>query len=187
MNFLWKRNQCLPPLGQIICARCIAAGLLGQRFFKVNSKWRTKFHSRLTLVSKMRVHSIILLAYAPLVHLPWCTLIAPHPHPHPPPPNILHKHCVHFSWNGCNTQEKWETKVTQNLGWGAQIRCITGDVQVACTRIFSRLIFLRLISISMRSFYSYSYLATLVSPQNCTKMLSDLTFVVQFAYCHERY
>ena len=26
-------------------------------------------------------------------------------------------------------------------GLGAQIRCIMGDVQVACTRIFSRLIF----------------------------------------------
>ena len=45
------------------------------------------------------------------------------------PPKILHKHCFHFSWDGCNTQEKWKTKVTQNCG--RQIRCIMGNVQLA--------------------------------------------------------
>ena len=45
------------------------------------------------------------------------------------PPKILHKHCFHFSWDGCNTQEKWKTKVMQNCG--RQIRCIMGNVQVA--------------------------------------------------------
>ena len=34
-----------------------------------------------------------------------------------------------FSWGGCNTKEKWKTKVMQNVG--RQIRCIMGDVQVA--------------------------------------------------------
>ena len=41
------------------------------------------------------------------------------------------KFCVsivfNFSWDGCNTQEKWKTQVMQNLG--GQIRCIMGDVQ----------------------------------------------------------
>ena len=36
-----------------------------------------------------------------------------------------------FSWDGCNTQEKWKTKVMQNFGW--QIKCIMGDAQVAYT------------------------------------------------------
>jgi len=35
----------------------------------------------------------------------------------------------HFSWDGCNTQEKWKRKVMQNSG--GQIRCIMGDVEVA--------------------------------------------------------
>ena len=42
------------------------------------------------------------------------------------------KFCIstvfNFSWDGCNTQEKWKTKVMQNLG---QIKRIMGDVQVA--------------------------------------------------------
>ena len=42
-------------------------------------------------------------------------------------PKILHEH-----WDGCNTQEKWKPKVVQNFG--GQIRCIVGDVQVACWR-----------------------------------------------------
>ena len=32
------------------------------------------------------------------------------------------------SWDGCNTQEKWKTKVVQNF-WG-QTWCIMGDVQM---------------------------------------------------------
>ena len=40
-----------------------------------------------------------------------------------------------FSWDDCNTQEKWRTKVMQNLGEGGggrgQARCIMGDVQMA--------------------------------------------------------
>lgn len=34
-----------------------------------------------------------------------------------------------------------------------------------------------------RAFFSISYLATLITPQNCTKMLKIFTFVVQFASC----
>ena len=31
-----------------------------------------------------------------------------------------------FSWDGCNTQEKWKTKVMQILGgWGWRISCVT--------------------------------------------------------------
>ena len=45
------------------------------------------------------------------------------------PPKIWHKYCFNFSWDGCNTQEKWKTKVMQNVE--GQIRCIIGDVQAA--------------------------------------------------------
>ena len=45
----------------------------------------------------------------------------------------LPKFCVsivfNFPWDGCNTREKWKTKVMQNFG--GQIRCFMGDVQVA--------------------------------------------------------
>ena len=45
------------------------------------------------------------------------------------------KFCVsvvfNFSRDGCNTQEKWKTKVRQNLG--GQMRCFMGHVQVANT------------------------------------------------------
>ena len=34
-----------------------------------------------------------------------------------------------FSWDGCNNQEKWKTKVMQNFG--GQIRCILGNMEVA--------------------------------------------------------
>ena len=34
-----------------------------------------------------------------------------------------------FSWDDCNTQEKWKTNAMQNFG--RQIRCTMGDVQVA--------------------------------------------------------
>ena len=35
---------------------------------------------------------------------------------------------------------------------------------------------------SVGFYWGKSYLATLVTPQNCTKMLRNLTFIVQFAY-----
>ena len=38
------------------------------------------------------------------------------------------------------------------------------------------------LSVSGEEGHSTILLATLVSPQNCTKMLRNLTFVVQFAY-----
>ena len=37
-----------------------------------------------------------------------------------------------FSWNSCNTLERWKTKVMQNLG--GQIRCLMGDMQVVYLR-----------------------------------------------------
>ena len=57
------------------------------------------------------------------------------------PPKFCKSIVFNFSWDGCTTQEKWKTKVMQNL-WGGEgvggghIRCITGNVQVAC-RAFS--------------------------------------------------
>ena len=47
------------------------------------------------------------------------------------PHKISHKHCFNFSWDGCNTQEKWNTRVMQNFE--GLIRCIMGDVQVVNT------------------------------------------------------
>ena len=37
-------------------------------------------------------------------------------------------------WDGCNTQEKWKTKVMQNFK--GQVRCIMGNVEVAYIQIF---------------------------------------------------
>ena len=46
------------------------------------------------------------------------------------------KFCIsivfNFSWDGCNTQEKWETKVMKNSG--LEIHCIMGEVQEANAR-----------------------------------------------------
>ena len=46
------------------------------------------------------------------------------------------KFCIsivfNFSWDGCDTQEKRETKVIQNFG--VQIRCIMGNVEGAYKR-----------------------------------------------------
>ena len=36
-----------------------------------------------------------------------------------------------FSWDGGNTHEKLKAKVMKNLGAGAQMRCIIGNVEVA--------------------------------------------------------
>ena len=53
------------------------------------------------------------------------------------PPKFCISFVFNFSWDGCNTQEKWKTKVKQNfggagVGGGGQIRCIMGgDVEVA--------------------------------------------------------
>ena len=47
------------------------------------------------------------------------------------PPKFCVSIIFNFSWDGCNTQEKWKTKVVQNLGGGGQIRCIMGNVEVA--------------------------------------------------------
>ena len=44
------------------------------------------------------------------------------------PPKFCISIVFNFSWDDCNTQGKWKTKVMQNLGGG--IRCIMGDVQV---------------------------------------------------------
>ena len=57
-------------------------------------------------------------------------------------PYLPRKFCIgivfNFSWDGCDIQGKWKTKVMpgahgllvmKNFGW--QIRCIMGDVQVA--------------------------------------------------------
>ena len=47
----------------------------------------------------------------------------------PPPAKFCIRIVFNFSWDSCNTQEKWKTKVMQNLG--EKIRCVMGDVQVA--------------------------------------------------------
>ena len=45
------------------------------------------------------------------------------------PPKFCVSIVFNFSWDGCNTREKWKTKVMQSLG--GQTRCIMGNVQVA--------------------------------------------------------
>ena len=56
-----------------------------------------------------------------------------------PPHSLPKKVCISivfsFSWDGCNTQEKWKTKVMQiflgGVGGGGRIRCVMGNVEVA--------------------------------------------------------
>ena len=48
------------------------------------------------------------------------------------PPRFCINIVFNSSWDGCNTHEKWKTKVVQNLG--GQIRCIMGNVEVAFAR-----------------------------------------------------
>ena len=51
-------------------------------------------------------------------------------------PHLLLKFWIsivfNFSWDGCNTQEKWKTKVMQHIFWEGrgQIKCIMGNVEV---------------------------------------------------------
>ena len=63
------------------------------------------------------MHSILYVTYTSLIMHLIC------------PPKFGVSIVFNFSWDGCNTQEKWKTKVVQNVG--GQIRCIMGDVQVA--------------------------------------------------------
>ena len=49
--------------------------------------------------------------------------------PPSPPLKILHKHCLQFLLERCNTQEKWKTKAMQTFE--AQMSYIMGDVTVA--------------------------------------------------------
>ena len=41
---------------------------------------------------------------------------------------LPHFNAPYFSWDSCNTQEKWKAKAMQNFG--GQIRCIMGNVKV---------------------------------------------------------
>ena len=45
------------------------------------------------------------------------------------PPKFYISIVFNFSWDGCNTQEKWKTKVMQTFG--EQIKCMMGNVKVA--------------------------------------------------------
>ena len=45
------------------------------------------------------------------------------------PPKFDISIVFNFSWDVCNTQEKWKTKVMQNFG--GHLRCIMGSVEVA--------------------------------------------------------
>ena len=55
--------------------------------------------------------------------------------------DIRHLHIFHnapFFWDGCNTHEKWKTKVMQNRGGGGANEVHKGDVQVAHTTFNKR-------------------------------------------------
>ena len=50
------------------------------------------------------------------------------------PPKFCLSIAFNFSCDGCKTQDKWKTKVMQNLGGGGgQLRRIMGNVEVACS------------------------------------------------------
>ena len=45
------------------------------------------------------------------------------------PPKFCIRIVLNLSWDSCNTQGKWKTKLMQNFVW--QLRCIMGNVEVA--------------------------------------------------------
>ena len=84
---------------------------------------KTHFHKTgfaLSLVLKVKGlelgHGLYATTTFPIIHLA-C------------PPKFCISIVFDFSWDGCNTQEKWKTKLLQNFG--RQIICIMGNVEVA--------------------------------------------------------
>ena len=73
------------------------------------------------------------------------------------------KFCVsivfNFTWDGCNTQEKWKTKVMQKFG--GQLRCIMADVQVAYYLVFTSSSKAREKRVINRMFWHKKYFGTL--------------------------
>ena len=90
-----------------------------------SSQWvvhLSPWYTHVTLVSRYPFQQ----SNTQLTHLPA-------PHPTTPPPPKKKQFCIsivfNFFWGGCNTQEKW----MQNFR--GQIRCLTGDVQVAHSKL----------------------------------------------------
>ena len=63
---------------------------------------------------------------------------------------------------------KWWTTIHTRLTWGSRVKKVIQQFYWLITFFGFN--------------WGHSYLATLVTPQNCTKMLRNLTFVVQFSY-----
>ena len=82
----------------------------------------------------------------------------------------------------------WEQDKSSQAAWSAAFR----ENSKWWTKIHTRLTWLSRVKKVIQQFYWFitffgfnwgqSYLATLVTLQNCTKMLRNLTFVVQFSY-----
>ena len=82
----------------------------------------------------------------------------------------------------------WEQDKSSRAAWSAVFR----ENVKWWTKIYTRLTWVSRVKKVIQQFYRHitffgfnwgqSYLATLVTPQNCTKILRNLTFVVQFSY-----
>ena len=79
------------------------------------------FLKRLKILSWFVNWQFLTVVYVTIRHLLISHLICP--------PKFRISIVFNFSWNGCNTQEKWKTKLMQNFG--GQIKCAMADVQVA--------------------------------------------------------
>ena len=96
------------------------------------------------------------------LHIPIIYLICP--------PKFCISIVFKFSWDGCNTQEKWKTKVMKNWGGGGQIRCIVGDVQVAYSFLNANVI--------KRGHKKKSF-ANVVRPEKNKQTTEDKTFMLE--------
>ena len=72
------------------------------------------------------------------------------------------------SWDDCNTQGKWETKVMQNFG--GQTRCIMGNVEMANSPVLHCASLLRII---------YS----VISERSCTRTLKTWRNCLDIEFC----
>ena len=94
----------------------------------------------------------------------------PPPPPPPPPGQIMEQVKSSRAARSaiCGENSKWWTTIHTRLTWGSRVKKVIQQFYWFITFFGFN--------------WGHSYLATLVTPQNCTKMLRNLTFVVQFSY-----
>ena len=92
------------------------------------------------------------------------------------PPRFCISIVFNFSLDGCNTQGKWKTKITQNLGGGEQNKVHYGKCGSGVLAIFSQS------PVTVPEVFSKVYYAQ--SPSRSLRWFADsLVFVLRISYC----